>query len=303
MGVVNSECKDHVSAMTTAKPRERQFQVVPVPGRFTRGRWTCWDYKDADTVPSNTQDPNIIEYSENKEKEKDDSVSPKASNAVPADTPLTAKFTVGDIPEIAVEPSVSTAPISMNVTAPMDVPGAPRESSTILVTSVAVAPSTPVHGTPSSLDVGNILDDNRTSLYPQSPSELVQQATVPMVEIGINSAAPLVFDDSSSIMLSPPLTGSNAATVSSTSSLAILGGVLSSQATVSSPTSIATNIASPPAVLSSVDTSQASATTLAQPSPLSSFTETTQSATSIKAPSEGSIPDESYAFFFIEYVK
>ena len=34
--------------MTTMliKPKERQFQVVPVPAIFTRGRWECVDYKD-----------------------------------------------------------------------------------------------------------------------------------------------------------------------------------------------------------------------------------------------------------------
>ncbi|VDN18011.1 unnamed protein product [Gongylonema pulchrum] len=49
----------HGTEMTATKPKERQFQVifldfcplrqfqvVPVPGTFTRGRWKCWDYKD-----------------------------------------------------------------------------------------------------------------------------------------------------------------------------------------------------------------------------------------------------------------
>uniref|UniRef100_A0A914MH19 Uncharacterized protein n=1 Tax=Meloidogyne incognita TaxID=6306 RepID=A0A914MH19_MELIC len=32
--------------VAVAKPKERQFQVVPVPAVFTRGRWECIDYKD-----------------------------------------------------------------------------------------------------------------------------------------------------------------------------------------------------------------------------------------------------------------
>ncbi|KAF7633052.1 hypothetical protein Mgra_00007547 [Meloidogyne graminicola] len=32
--------------VAVAKPKERQFQVVPVPAVFTRGRWECVDYKE-----------------------------------------------------------------------------------------------------------------------------------------------------------------------------------------------------------------------------------------------------------------
>ncbi|KAL3093632.1 hypothetical protein niasHT_026670 [Heterodera trifolii] len=34
-----------------AKPKERQFHVVPVPAVFTRGRWECIDYKDTGANP------------------------------------------------------------------------------------------------------------------------------------------------------------------------------------------------------------------------------------------------------------
>ncbi|KAL3075177.1 hypothetical protein niasHS_013400 [Heterodera schachtii] len=34
-----------------AKPKGRQFQVVPVPAVFTRGRWECIDYKDRGANP------------------------------------------------------------------------------------------------------------------------------------------------------------------------------------------------------------------------------------------------------------
>jgi len=37
---------------TSVKPKERQFQVVPVPAIFTRGRWECRDFKEATSVES-----------------------------------------------------------------------------------------------------------------------------------------------------------------------------------------------------------------------------------------------------------
>ncbi|KAE9550821.1 hypothetical protein FO519_005973 [Halicephalobus sp. NKZ332] len=55
MGVMTPTVEDaHCSA---AKPKERQFQVVPVPGVFTRGRWKCCDSRD-----SQQTDPNILEF-------------------------------------------------------------------------------------------------------------------------------------------------------------------------------------------------------------------------------------------------
>ena len=41
------------TTMATAavlKPKERQFQVVPVPAIFTRGRWECRDFKEVTSV-------------------------------------------------------------------------------------------------------------------------------------------------------------------------------------------------------------------------------------------------------------
>uniref|UniRef100_A0A915DAL9 TSC22 domain family protein 1 n=1 Tax=Ditylenchus dipsaci TaxID=166011 RepID=A0A915DAL9_9BILA len=35
------------TATAVIKPKERQFQVVPVPAIFTRGRWECRDFKEA----------------------------------------------------------------------------------------------------------------------------------------------------------------------------------------------------------------------------------------------------------------
>lgn len=42
---------------SVVKPKERQFQVVPVPGVFTRGRWKCCDTRD-----SQQANPDILEF-------------------------------------------------------------------------------------------------------------------------------------------------------------------------------------------------------------------------------------------------
>jgi hypothetical protein len=54
--------------MTTSKPKERQFHVVPVPAIFTRGRWECRDYKE-----TNPTDSQILDFTT--EKQHNNSVS------------------------------------------------------------------------------------------------------------------------------------------------------------------------------------------------------------------------------------
>uniref|UniRef100_A0A7E4VHX5 TSC22 domain family protein 1 n=1 Tax=Panagrellus redivivus TaxID=6233 RepID=A0A7E4VHX5_PANRE len=48
---------DDSNCSATSKPKERQFQVVPVPGVFTRGRWKCCDFREAQLV-----DEGILEF-------------------------------------------------------------------------------------------------------------------------------------------------------------------------------------------------------------------------------------------------
>ncbi|VDK43204.1 unnamed protein product [Anisakis simplex] len=73
MGVASAENSDTAADMTTAKPRERQFQVVPVPGKFTRGRWQCWDYRDDKPDVSEK----ILDFTDKSEK----NVAPSTVNA------------------------------------------------------------------------------------------------------------------------------------------------------------------------------------------------------------------------------
>uniref|UniRef100_A0A1I7Z469 TSC22 domain family protein 1-like n=1 Tax=Steinernema glaseri TaxID=37863 RepID=A0A1I7Z469_9BILA len=129
------------------KPKERQFQVVPVPCVFTRGRWKCWDFKLGTEVPGVT--PDILEFAEK---------TPSGERSQPAavETPSTVRTTsMTNISNTAgvtfthtITPSDVTASAeqrSERVTTPMT-PN-PKESSTIVVTSIEPAPVTPVHST------------------------------------------------------------------------------------------------------------------------------------------------------------
>lgn len=44
----------------------RLFQVVPVPGIFTRGRWKCRDYREDDHPDSRDQ---ILDFTDIRERE------------------------------------------------------------------------------------------------------------------------------------------------------------------------------------------------------------------------------------------
>ncbi|CAI4224957.1 unnamed protein product [Auanema sp. JU1783] len=122
--------------LATSKPRERQFQVVPMPGVFTRGRWKCWDYLEPrDEVQVEKKE--ILEF----EKDKGDSTPVTDSNA----------NTVSVTPIEVASDSVTSTCISFDaVTSSDSIPI--RESSTIVVTSVGPAPTTNLHGTPQSLN-------------------------------------------------------------------------------------------------------------------------------------------------------
>lgn len=120
-GILN---KSSAMATTVRVPRERQFHVVPVPGVFTRGRWKCRDYREDDHTDSRDQ---ILDFTDIREREVDGAnvVEKTSSNGKSAE----AKIAPSDVP--------TNDPISSPV----------RESSTIVVTSIAPAPSTPQHHT------------------------------------------------------------------------------------------------------------------------------------------------------------
>ncbi|KAK6740484.1 hypothetical protein RB195_008755 [Necator americanus] len=95
---------------TVRAPRERQFQVVPVPGVFTRGRWKCRDYREDD----HSDRDHILDFTDIRERE-----------------------TTGDTVNAA-----EKAP-SNERTAESKSSHDVKESSTIVVTSIAPAQTTP----------------------------------------------------------------------------------------------------------------------------------------------------------------
>uniref|UniRef100_F1L4M0 TSC22 domain family protein 1 n=1 Tax=Ascaris suum TaxID=6253 RepID=F1L4M0_ASCSU len=157
MGVANAENSDAPAEMTTAKPRERQFQVVPVPGKFTRGRWQCWDYRDEKPDVSGE----ILDFTEKADKNVPPSTLPVAVDPQPMANLGSLQQSGDALSHTSSEPVlplVQGNAVSAQTAAqvPVDIPISTqsqpvhKESSTIVVTSIAPAPVTPVHGTPSS---------------------------------------------------------------------------------------------------------------------------------------------------------
>lgn len=94
-----------------------------MPGTFRRGRWECWDFKDVNP----TEEHGIIEYGD------------KTSNGeVPNTVPVAAVSPTTEA--VATLPSVQSAGmlVGSDATAPVT-----KEVSTIVVTSIAPAPTTP----------------------------------------------------------------------------------------------------------------------------------------------------------------
>ncbi|VDM53924.1 unnamed protein product [Angiostrongylus costaricensis] len=116
--------KSSAMATTVRVPRERQFHVVPVPGVFTRGRWKCRDYREDDHTDCRDQ---ILDFTDIREREGDGAgaVEKTSSNGKSAETKI----------------APSDVPTNDTISSPL------KESSTIVVTSIAPAPSTPQHDT------------------------------------------------------------------------------------------------------------------------------------------------------------
>ncbi|CAJ0600095.1 unnamed protein product [Cylicocyclus nassatus] len=95
---------------TVRAPRERQFHVVPVPGVFTRGRWKCRDYRDDD----HSERDHILDFTEAREREVTTGTENAAEKA-PSNERTAESKSAHDV----------------------------KESSTIVVTSIAPAPVTP----------------------------------------------------------------------------------------------------------------------------------------------------------------
>ncbi|XGW34947.1 hypothetical protein V3C99_018751, partial [Haemonchus contortus] len=114
-------------ATTVRVPRERQFHVVPVPGVFTRGRWKCRDYREDDHPDSRDQ---ILDFTDIRERGE--------GGGEPANA-------VEKPPQSSHERPTEVKPIPESATATDPIPSPLKESSTIVVTSIAPAPPTPQH--------------------------------------------------------------------------------------------------------------------------------------------------------------
>ncbi|KAI1716438.1 TSC-22/dip/bun family domain-containing protein [Ditylenchus destructor] len=101
-------------AMAThvVKPKERQFQVVPVPAIFTRGRWECRDFKEPTSVENQ-----ILEFVEKNPS------STNAASEVPSTLPLAGinprSAILAELPTRIVSHDSSTASVS-TMTGSMD---------------------------------------------------------------------------------------------------------------------------------------------------------------------------------------
>uniref|UniRef100_A0A915PWI3 Uncharacterized protein n=1 Tax=Setaria digitata TaxID=48799 RepID=A0A915PWI3_9BILA len=154
MGVTTTDNDEQAAGeMAAAKPKERQFQVVPVPGTFTRGRWKCWDYKD-----KTSETGAVIDFTDKSEKH---SLSINiGENAVGCRTFISHGQT-DTINHMTNEPHLipSTDTSSAAISQPIEVSNVGKESSTIVVTSIAPPSATPVHGTPSSASISPVINN------------------------------------------------------------------------------------------------------------------------------------------------
>ena len=158
MGVVNTE-EPEVSIEMTSKPKERQFQVVPVPGVFTRGRWKCWDYRDEPVA-----EEKILNYVEKTDKlisqtvpALNDAVSPPNFDFLPSME--SSSYTTNEL----LLPSTETNSVTATQGAVQALSSVNennsvvlgKESSTIVVTSIAPGSVPAVQGNSRSATVAS----------------------------------------------------------------------------------------------------------------------------------------------------
>jgi len=128
---------------TVQKPKERQFQVVPVPCVFTRGRWKCWDYKIGTDISRVT--PDILEFAE-KTPATTEKTAPIVADAK-VTTPVIEASETSSAPVFthSITACDITSSICDSTLSSCSTPVGSRESSTIVVTSIEPAQLTPVH--------------------------------------------------------------------------------------------------------------------------------------------------------------
>ncbi|KAI6205709.1 TSC-22/dip/bun family protein [Aphelenchoides besseyi] len=119
-----------VEGVEMAANKPRYFQVVPVPGVFTRGRWECWDYKEGDKR-TDSKANDILVFDKNSILASTNGTDHPTDGNNPATIPLTnlvtnaATLTHNGTNSASVSPSSSA--IGINT----------ENTDTIVVTSVA----------------------------------------------------------------------------------------------------------------------------------------------------------------------
>uniref|UniRef100_A0A0R3RYI6 MBD domain-containing protein n=1 Tax=Elaeophora elaphi TaxID=1147741 RepID=A0A0R3RYI6_9BILA len=183
MGVTTTDNDEQAaSEMAAAKPKERQFQVVPVPGTFTRGRWKCWDYKD-----KTSETGAVIDFTDKSEKHSlsiNVGENPVGCRTFISHGQTDAANHATSEPHLIPSTDTSSAAISQAI----DISNVGKESSTIVVTSIAPPSATPVHGTPSSASISPVIntatvietkEKNQENLLP-----LQSTASAPVLNVG-----------------------------------------------------------------------------------------------------------------------
>uniref|UniRef100_A0A914W625 Uncharacterized protein n=1 Tax=Plectus sambesii TaxID=2011161 RepID=A0A914W625_9BILA len=160
MGMV---CETDGGVAIAAKPKERQFQVVPMPGVFSRGRWKCWDYKDsADTPAFNREERDILEF---------DARADRAENLVPnaaavQEEPifLTPPREVGEHPATS---TIMVTSMALHESSPR-ISQAPSAVSSLTLEAASIT----IASLPPNISVGGSSDFHRPGTIPpmQSPS-------------------------------------------------------------------------------------------------------------------------------------
>lgn len=123
------------------------IKVVPVPGIFTRGRWKCRDYREDDHPDSRDQ---ILDFTDIRERE----VGAEASNAIDKAVSHEKQAENKVVPETAPDPNPSPL----------------KESSTIVVTSIAPAPATPQHSAHDSEETERAILELERGNLPKVPA-------------------------------------------------------------------------------------------------------------------------------------
>ncbi|EJW86830.1 hypothetical protein WUBG_02260 [Wuchereria bancrofti] len=154
MGVTTTDNDEQAaSEMAAAKPKERQFQVVPVPGTFTRGRWKCWDYKD-----KTSETGAVIDFTDKSEKH---SLPVNIVENVVGCRTFISHGQTDTINNTANEPHLisGTDTNGTAISQVIDLSNMGKESSTIVVTSIDPPSATPIHGTPSSASTSPVINN------------------------------------------------------------------------------------------------------------------------------------------------